>query len=349
MRIVIGSAGRRVYLVRWFQEALRKAGIQGQVYVFENDKNAASVAVADGFVRMPRYEDPDYHSELLGAIEELRPHLFFSLNDYELTHLSEGLAADIRQRGVIVPSLTQELHAMVADKLAMYARLRTVGIKTPSTVLLSDSVNAEKLLSETDRVIVKDRFGSGSSGLQRVESKDLLWFIHSNQQKAPGLELGIKNFDALVLQPELAGEEYGLDIVTPLTGGAVQGLLARRKLVMRSGETNVAETVDPCQFGALADRLAETFGSQGLIDVDVVRKSNGENQVIDINPRFGGGYPFNHVAGANVPDYYVASILGDPPGNDWKEYEFAHRAAKYEESVSFLSDGKASNMERRVT
>src|SRR5699024_804845 len=33
MRIVIGSAGRRVYLVRWFQQALRAAGIDGEVVV----------------------------------------------------------------------------------------------------------------------------------------------------------------------------------------------------------------------------------------------------------------------------------------------------------------------------
>src|SRR5699024_58417 len=70
MRIVIGSAGRRVYLVRWFQQALRAAGIEGEVIVMENDPNAPSVAVADRFVRMPRYETQQYRQRLLTALAE---------------------------------------------------------------------------------------------------------------------------------------------------------------------------------------------------------------------------------------------------------------------------------------
>ena len=77
MRIVIGSAGRRVYLVRWFQQALRAAGIEGEVIVMENDPNAPSVAVADRFVRMPRYETQQYRQRLLTALAELQPRLFF--------------------------------------------------------------------------------------------------------------------------------------------------------------------------------------------------------------------------------------------------------------------------------
>src|SRR5699024_11827201 len=77
MRIVIGSAGRRVYLVRWFQQALRASGIDGEVIVMENDPNAPSVAVADRFVRMPRYETQQYRQRLLTALAELQPRLFF--------------------------------------------------------------------------------------------------------------------------------------------------------------------------------------------------------------------------------------------------------------------------------
>ena len=49
----------------------------------------------------------------------------------------------------------------------------------------------------------------------------------------------------------------------------------------------------------------------GLIDADVIMDEKGqEPYVIDINARFGGGYPFSHLAGADVPRAYVLFAEG---------------------------------------
>lgn len=45
--------------------------------------------------------------------------------------------------------------------------------------------------------------------------------------------------------------------------------------------------------------------------------SDGGSYVIDINPRFGGGYPFSHLAGARIPNAYVAWAAGLPVADDW--------------------------------
>lgn len=335
LKIVIGSAGRRVYLVRWFQEAMRRARIQGEVYVFENDKNAASVAVADGFLHMPRYEDPGYRTAFLAGIRKIRPQLFFSLNDYELTQLAGGFAEDVRELGVVVPSLGLTSHKSVADKFRMSKVLIEAGISTPHTALLSDSDSVEQILETNQRVIVKDRFGSGSSGLQSILSDDLRGWLSQHRNSPDSFKQVLSDQASLVIQPELPGQEFGLDIVTPLAGGPVEGVLARRKLAMRGGETNVAVTVSSNEFTDLGDKLAGVLRSQGLIDVDVMQTEGGHFQVIDVNPRFGGGYPFSHSAGADVPSYYVASIAGIKIDDRWKQYQLEHKAAKYEEAVAF--------------
>src|SRR5699024_11751483 len=95
------------------------------------------------------------------------------------------------------------------------------------------------------------------------------------------------------VQPAIEGHEYGVDIVCPLEGGVVAGVLARRKLAMRGGETSVCQTIDPTEFFDLDETLAAALGPQGLIDVDIMRTASGEHYVLDINPLLDGGQPFN--------------------------------------------------------
>src|SRR5699024_701738 len=68
----------------------------------------------------------------------------------------------------------------------------------------------------------------------------------------------------------------------------------------------------------------------GLIDVDMFLDAAGRVSVIDINPRFGGGYPFVHLAGANVPLYYLAQALDLDIDQGWGRYDTDIVSAKYE-------------------
>ncbi|WP_162321973.1 ATP-grasp domain-containing protein [Nesterenkonia haasae] len=339
MRVVISSAGRRVYLVQWFQQALIEAGISGDVYVLDHDPHAAAAAAADGFRQMPRFTSEAYVAQLLATVDELKPDLFISLNDYELTALSHGLSTDLEARGVIVPVLNAAAHQAVADKLHMFRVLSDAGISTPTTVLLSDASAVNDMLETFPTVVLKDRWGSGSSGLQRLSSQDARHWL-ALERAAGSNRRGPQHQDELIMQPDLGGSEYGLDIVTPVRGGAVAGVLARRKLGMRHGETSAAMTVPSEQFEDLATSLAATLSIRGTVDVDVMVPDGGEPQVIDINPRFGGGYPFTHIAGADVPHFLVTSTLGLAPQPGWNTYRHGYLGAKHEGIIGFETAGR---------
>jgi len=66
------------------------------------------------------------------------------------------------------------------------------------------------------------------------------------------------------------------------------------------------------QFGF---RIGEALGHIGNLDCDVFEK-DGQYYLLEMNPRFGGGYPFSHLAGANYPAAIVAWLEG-------KEYDFS--------------------------
>lgn len=333
MRIIISSAGRRVYLVQWFQQALQASQHGGDVYVLDYDPGAAAAAAADGYRQMPAYTSPEYSETFWQAIDELQPDLFISLNDYELTALSEGLAEQLRSRGVAVPTLDAHSHRAVADKLEMSHVLSAAGIPTPKTVPLSDAVGVWEMLEQYPAVIVKDRWGSGSSGLRRLTRELAHRWLKSHAmdmiQDAP------YQLDELVMQPDLGGAEHGMDIVTSVHGGPVEGLLARRKLAMRHGETSAAITVDSQPFQGLAAALNATLGIRGTVDVDFMMTEEGIPHVIDINPRFGGGYPFSHIAGADVPHFMVASTAGLVPKVGWNSYRHDYIGAKHEGIIGF--------------
>jgi carbamoyl-phosphate synthase large subunit len=331
--VVIGSAGRRLYLIRWFQEAFELLGVEGNVIVTEGDPSSAAFSAGDQGVLMPSYSDPAYETTMLEMVEDLRPSMFFSVNDYELAKLGNGLDKRLRARGLIVPGIAGELIDRVTDKFLMADFLQNAGIPTPRTVLASDSAGVRELTEGHDRVVVKHRHGSGSSGLAITDSAN----VQDAMERAAHAVSGgshCRELDAVVVQPFVAGEEFGVDVVG--TFGDAQDrqytALARRKMRMRAGETDKAVSVDPRDFAHVGTKLGELLEPQGLIDVDVLRGSDGSLQVIDINPRFGGGYPFVHLAGANVPLMYVASMLGRPLENSWATYESGIVSAKFEEA-----------------
>ena len=48
----------------------------------------------------------------------------------------------------------------------------------------------------------------------------------------------------------------------------------------------------------------------GKLDVDVMKNERGEYCVLELNPRFGGGFPFSYEAGVNLPKAIIECVRG---------------------------------------
>ena len=79
---------------------------------------------------------------------------------------------------------------------------------------------------------------------------------------------------------------------------------------MRAGETDISETVLKPNIKAVAEKLGTISGHIGNLDCDIF-DVNGVPYVLEMNARFGGGYPFSHVAGCNLPKAIVKWCKGE--------------------------------------
>ena len=139
-------------------------------------------------------------------------------------------------------------------------------------------------------IVKKHILGSGSSGLMILNSPNEL-----------------SNYDPSVdcLQEYISGQEYGIDILNDLSGNFVSACV-KKKLLLRSGETDIAEVVHNPRLLTFASHLSSITRHIGNLDCDVIIDEE-HNQVfsIDFNPRIGGGYPATHLSGLN----YLNAIL----------------------------------------
>lgn len=333
LKVVIASAAHRAHYVEWFKAALRTEGIHGEVIAFEYRSTAPTLSLADRGVVMPAYNSPEYREEVLNWVRKETPDLFVSVNDYELQVLASGLAEELRRAGCTVAALDADAQNIVLDKHLMAARLRDRGLPTPATWLGSEADVAQESNSGGG-FIVKHRFGSGSDGLRIATGETLQEMVIDSGKTArdAGGRPTTHGEDAVIIQPLLPGTEFGVDGVFSLDGtGRLNGALARRKDRMRGGDTDVATTVAANRFTQALVELGELLKPVGPIDVDFKEDTEGSPQIIDINPRFGGGYPFCHLAGADVPAYMVRELAGLADAPSLLDYEVGVTTARRDE------------------
>lgn len=326
VNVLLCAAGRRPYLVEWFAQSYEKLGYTGRLVVADSDPLAPAQVSADIFEIAPPVSHPDYREWLEGTLQRHRIDLALSVNDFELSAWSRFGEDDALGALVRLDHRTQDI---VEDKVLTAEHLHAAGALVPPTESAAD---ASIRRPTGQQLVVKGRFGSGSKGLRLVDADHLEHAVSqarsevTDREGRPG-EDRVDVDELIVVQPRIVGVEYGLDVIADLNG-THRSVLVRRKLSMRSGETDKATTVDAERFGALAEVVSAAIPHRGSIDVDVIEDEDGRLWVIDINPRFGGGYPFSHVAGADVPSAYVAWAAGDEAIEEWLTSRSGVSAAK---------------------
>ncbi len=301
MNILLTSVGRRSYLVKYFKEAV---GLNGEVHVSNSSSINPAFVHADKSVVSPLIYEDSYIPFLLEYCVENKIDVIVPLFDIDLPILSvnKQVFEDI---GVRVIVSDETVIKMCNDKWNTYNFLINKRFNAPSSYIDLEMAIVAIASGEIHfPLIVKPRWGMGSIGIYEVENEFELEVLYKKvlkniMESYLKFESQLDLSRCVIIQEKLGGKEYGLDVINNLEG-EYQNTIVKKKYAMRSGETDCAETVDSPELKALGKTIGEKLHHVANLDMDVF-VDNDKPFILEMNARFGGGYPFSHIAGVDLP------------------------------------------------
>ena len=304
MNLLIPNIGRRGYLVRYLKNTL---GFDGKVFVSDCDNTASGLyGDNDGAFILPRpADDEEKYIDALSALCRKRGiGVIIPVIDPEISILSRYRDM-LRKEEIFVSVSSADVLSVCYDKRNMNTFLRRHGFDFPATCYsVGEFETAYDRGQISFPVIIKPILGSGSVSTYRINTAE---------------ELRALFRDDMMIQEFIAGQEFGIDVFNNLEQTPVR-CVVKKKLSMRSGETDKSVTVRDDAVQETAVRLASALGHICNLDCDVLVR-DGRVYVIDLNPRFGGGYPATHEAGVNLLELVLQLAEGKPIAPDFNHYK----------------------------
>lgn len=305
------SAGRRSYLIKYFQNAL--AG-NGKVHAANSSKISTALQAADQSVITPLIYDDQYIPFLLRYCKDNRITAIIPLFDIDLPVLARS-RKDFERIGTKLIVASSEIVDICNDKWKTFHFLKEHLFAVPPTFInLYEASEAVKNGELRFPVIIKPRWGMGSIAVYEAENMDELHIFYAKVKREIfrqylKYESNADIEGSVLIQEKIPGQEYGLDVICDLKGNYC-ATIAKQKGGMRSGETDYAQIVDIPELESAGQTLASLTHHIANMDVDVFISDN-KPYILEMNARFGGGYPFSHTAGVNLPLAIINWLRGE--------------------------------------
>ncbi|MCD1258763.1 ATP-grasp domain-containing protein [Paenibacillus athensensis] len=319
--ILFTSVGRRVSLVRHVAQTLRELGVPGRIVTADLQTTAPAGFVGDIRELVPRVTDPGYIPRLLELCVRHDIKLLIPLIDTELQVLAEHREA-FAAIGVTALISSPETVRLCNDKRLTAAFFERIGVGTPRLY------EPEAVLADPQAVyplLMKPADGSCSVGVTRIRNARELEFFRDY-------------IDNPLLQEYVQGQEYTIDVLVDWAGRA-RAAVPRLRMETRGGEVSKGMTVKHPGLIAAALRIAEALpGAVGCITVQGFLTADGGLKFIEINPRFGGGFPLALGAGADFPKWLISWLLGREVSDDLQGWRDGTVMLRYDDAIFVTQD-----------
>ena len=286
--VLFTCAGQRVDIVTAFRDA-------GAITIAADvDQLAPALYHAHRRALVPRVEDFGYVAALRDLVELHDVKLIVPLTDLDHLHLAHA-RDDFAAAGAVVLVPGPETIERCSDKYLAHRFFEEQGIGTPPTHLPTELPDDLRY-----PVLVKARKGFGSRHIYRAENPTELEFF-----------MRYTSADSMI-QCLCHGEEFSIDVFCDLEGRCLAAI-PRTMIESKGGESIKGMSIKDQDLIEFGRTVSEALRIIGPANVQCFREPDGQLQVTDVNPRFGGGFPLPTAAGSRYPELALALANGERP------------------------------------
>lgn len=290
--ILITSAGKRVELLFEFQRAVSSIG--GKVYTADlNPKMSPACQLSDGALTVPRVTKDEYIDALLEICKSYDIQIVVPTIDTELQMLAKNKCR-FEENDIDVMVSDIDFINVCRDKRLTMSLFEQLDIRNPA---------------------MRDKYAPVFPMFAKPYDGSLSTNIHV-LKCAADITADIMNDPKLLFMEYIDRGKYKEFTVDMYYGADnyVKCIVPRERIEIRSGEVNKGATRKNSLVGYLKERMDYMPGVRGCICIQLFYRLEDNDVVgIEINPRYGGGYPLSYYADANFPSLMVQEyILGKP-------------------------------------
>jgi carbamoyl-phosphate synthase large subunit len=331
--VLFTCAGKRNYLMNAFKAVL---GQEGRVFAADRSHAAPALQEADlGFV-VPGIDSADYVATLVDICRRHKIKLLVPLHDNELPVIAHNRSAFL-QVGTFPLVASSEVVDTCCDKWLTYQYCLENHIPTPETYCSLEAADDALKAGETSfPLVIKPRWGSASFCVEVVHDEDELrsgYSFTKSKHKRTILGNAARSDceHSMLVQQCVLGEELVLDVLNDLNC-VTRDVFVKRKLSNPPEGADRIVTIKDEAAKALGQRIGATLRHIGNLDCDVMMTNEGL-YLLECNPRFGGGFPFTHSSGVDIPSAILSWLNGQEPPSSWNEVKANMTISKTERLV----------------
>ncbi|TYP72313.1 ATP-grasp domain-containing protein [Aquimarina intermedia] len=312
--IIITSAGRRVSLVKAFKKELKVLSPSGKVFVADAEPDLSSAAqVADQSFKLPLLSSNSYITTLLKVCKDHKVKIIIPTIDTELLQLAEHKELFINQN--IIPIISSiDLIKICNNKRATNQLFNYKGIKP-----VEEYTKTHYKLP----LFIKPINGSGGVDNHIIKLKNEIstsQLLNTNLMFSKYIDL--KYY-----------EEYTCDLYYD-KNSYLKCVVPRKRIAIRAGEVSKGVTKKNSLISYIKKHLEVIEGAIGCITIQFfMHKSDQKIYGIEINPRFGGGFPLSYLAGANYPKWIIEEYIFKKDIDAYSDWKNNLLMLRYDEEI----------------